>query len=269
MKSWTKQLSISSIKSDIKNSSTCFKLFPIRTFSPHTLRKLETHVSILTTGNSPHEPHVHTDEELIVIVSGKLQIIRSIHSGETVKSDHLGRGSLVYHDSKRSHTIYSVGPEPAVYICVRWNGNKIKKKSDFLRSSNFVPNYIHEKRTLDSEFKTSLVFESQTEFLDKLHCHISYMKPGADYEPHKDSHDVLIILLDGNVETLDKKLESISVIFYQAGELHGMKNVGSCIASYLVFEFHRKVSIFERFYVFPRLAMSTVRKIKKKLLPSG
>ena len=266
MKSWTKQLCISSIESDLKNSDTYFKLFPINTCTPHTLRKLETHVSILTPENSPHEPHFHTDEELIIIISGKVQIIREDQFGKTTKSAPLGSGSFVYHDSNQIHTIYSVGPEPAVYICARWNGKKIKKNSDFLRSSDFVPNYIEEKEKLDTGFKTSLVFESQTEFLDKLHCHISHMKPGAGYEPHKDSHDVLIILLDGKVETLDNELESISVIFYQAGELHSMKSVGSNSARYLVFEFHRKGHLFNRFQIYnlPRLAKSILRKVKRK-----
>jgi len=266
MKSWTKQLCISSIESDLKNSDTYFKLFPINTCTPHTLRKLETHVSILTPENSPHEPHFHTDEELIIIISGKVQIIRVDSSGKTKTSNPLSSGSFIYHDSNQTHTIYSVGPRPAVYICARWNGKKIKKKSDFIRSSDFIPNYIEEENTLDLEFKTSLVFESQTEFLDKLHCHFSHMKPGAGYEPHKDSHDVLIILLDGKVETLDNELESISVIFYQAGELHSMKSVGSNSARYLVFEFHRKGHLFNRFQIYnlPRLAKSILRKVKRK-----
>jgi mannose-6-phosphate isomerase-like protein (cupin superfamily) len=263
MKSWTKQLSIPSIESDFNDSGTYFKLFPIKTCTPRTLHKLETHVSILSPENSPHEPHVHNDEELIIIISGKVQIIRVETSGKIKTSKPLSSGSFIYHDSARTHTIYSVGPEPAVYICARWNGKKIKKKNDFLKSSNFIPNYIEEQNSLDSEFKTSLVFESQTEFLDKLHCHFSNMKPGAGYEPHKDSHDVLIILLDGKVETLGEELEPISVIFYQAGEFHGMKNIGSKIARYLVFEFHRKGYLFNRFQIhkLPRLAKSVLKKV--------
>jgi len=267
MKSWTKQLCILSIQSDLKNSGTYFNLFPIKTCTPHTLRKLETHVSILTPENSPHEPHVHTDEELIIIISGRVQIIRVDQFGETATSAPLSSGSFVFHNSNQAHTIYSVGPDPAVYICARWNGKKIKKKSVFLRSSDFIPNYIEGRKSLDSEFKTSLVFESQTEFLDKLHCHFSHMKPGAGYEPHKDSHDVLIILLDGKVETLGEKLESKSVIFYQAGEPHGLKNVGSTFARYLVFEFHRKGYLIDRFQIYklPRLVKSVLKKVKNTI----
>ena len=44
--------------------------------------------------------------------------------------------------------------------------------------------------------------------------------------------------LDGTVETLGQRVEPFSVIYCSAGELHGMRNVGSERARYLVFEFH-------------------------------
>jgi hypothetical protein len=49
---------------------------------------------------------------------------------------------------------------------------------------------------------------------------------------------VAILVLGGKVETLDRVVEPLGVVFYAAGEMHGMKNVGDVPARYLVFEFH-------------------------------
>ena len=67
---------------------------------------------------------------------------------------------------------------------------------------------------------------------------MSNLQPGAGYPPHADDYDVAILVLGGKVETLDRVVEPLGVVFYAAGEMHGMKNVGDVPARYLVFEFH-------------------------------
>jgi len=84
----------------------------------------------------------------------------------------------------------------------------------------------------------NLIFDSSTGYLPKLHSHMTNLQSGAGYPPHADAHDVATLLLEGTVETLGQRVESQGLIFYTAGEPHGMKNVGNTMASYLVFEFH-------------------------------
>ena len=50
--------------------------------------------------------------------------------------------------------------------------------------------------------------------------------------------DVVIVVLSGKVETLGRIVEPYGVIYYAAGEPHGMRNAGDGVARYLVFEFH-------------------------------
>ena len=87
-------------------------------------------------------------------------------------------------------------------------------------------------------FCSHLVFEGPTAYLRKLHCHTSTLTPGAGYDSHIDDYDVAIIVLEGEVETLGQHVGPHSVIFYRAGEPHGMRNPGKLIAKYVVFEFH-------------------------------
>jgi hypothetical protein len=82
------------------------------------------------------------------------------------------------------------------------------------------------------------VFEGPSGCLGKLHAHFTVLAPGGGYEPHRDSYDVAIVTLEGTVETLGQRVEPLSVIYYGAGELHGMRNVGTIPARYIVFEFH-------------------------------
>ena len=46
------------------------------------------------------------------------------------------------------------------------------------------------------------------------------------------------MVLEGEIETLGERVGAHSVIFYPAGEPHGMRNPGEAVAKYVVFEFH-------------------------------
>jgi quercetin dioxygenase-like cupin family protein len=84
-----------------------------------------------------------------------------------------------------------------------------------------------------------LVFEDRTAYLNKLHCHVSTLAPQAGYAPHKDPYDVIIVVLEGEVETLERCAGPHSVIFYAAGEPHGLRNPSQTHeARYVVFELH-------------------------------
>jgi quercetin dioxygenase-like cupin family protein len=87
-------------------------------------------------------------------------------------------------------------------------------------------------------FRLRAVLDGATENLRKLHCHVSALAPGAGYEPHVDAYDVAIIVLEGEVQTLEQRVKPHGVIFYPAGERHGMRNPGPDAARYVVFEFH-------------------------------
>ena len=95
-----------------------------------------------------------------------------------------------------------------------------------------------ENSKVEDGFCPRLLFEGPTACLRKLHCHASTLTPGAGYDPHIDAYDVAIIVLEGEVETLGERVGPHSVIFYPAGEPHGMRNPVEAIAKYVVFEFH-------------------------------
>jgi hypothetical protein len=123
----------------------------------------------------------------------------------------------------------------------KWRSDWTKNESPLAYVHFNLFDSINASETKDG-FCPHLLFEGPTAYLRKLHSHTSTLTPGASYDPHIDDYDVAIILLEGQVETLGKRVGPYSVIFYRAGEPHGMRNPGESMAKYVVFEFHGSFS---------------------------
>jgi quercetin dioxygenase-like cupin family protein len=80
-----------------------------------TLDELESHVTTLNPGETPHPPHKHPDEELIVIKEGTVE---ALVNGQMKR---VGPGSVIFQASNQMHSIRNVGQTPASYHVFRWN----------------------------------------------------------------------------------------------------------------------------------------------------
>ncbi len=217
-----------------------WKMHPIYLGPTACMDLLDCHFTVLHSGVKAHTLHQHANEELIVPLSGELEIIRTDASAAGEQTiERMAPGQFAYHAAEQPHTIRGVGAGPATYLVFKWQANATAGGDPLLPSSNFRYDQAHLSHRETSEgFETTLVFEAPTLYLTKLHCHASTLQAGAGYEAHGDPYDVAILLLRGEVETLGRRVAPGSVVFYQADEPHGMKNAGSTPAEYLVFEFH-------------------------------
>ncbi len=200
---------------------------------------LSCHASVLLSRRCPHPPHSHKEEELLLLLSGKVDLILpdlSKRSGEL--RTPLGPGQLVYYPSYFAHTLETTSQGPANYLMLKWQSRPTGAGPplDFGRfDTGFTADAPPRKG-----FHHSLIFEGPTAYLQKLQCHASTLTPGAGYDPHRDPYDVAIVVLAGEVETLGRRAGPSSVIFYPSGDPHGMRNPGGEVAKYLVFEFHSR-----------------------------
>ncbi len=80
-----------------------------------TLDELECHITTLNPGQTPHEPHKHPDEELVIIKEGTVE---SLVNGQTKR---VGPGSIIFQSSNQLHAIRNVGDTPATYTVIKWN----------------------------------------------------------------------------------------------------------------------------------------------------
>jgi quercetin dioxygenase-like cupin family protein len=214
--------------------------YPIFRGATKGLSWLSCHVSVLNRARCPHLPHAHKEEELLLLLSGDVDLIfPNDQPPYGNRRQPLKAGQFVYYPSGFSHTLQTVSESPSTYLMFKWHAPVIEQ-GDRLEYGLFNM-YEHMKGSdLKEGFHSRVVFDRPTAFLERLHCHTSTLTPGAVYDPHSDPYDVAIIVLEGEVETLEKRVGPHGVIFYAAGEPHGMRNPGDEVARYIVFEFHQQ-----------------------------
>ncbi|MFO0959652.1 MAG: cupin domain-containing protein [Isosphaeraceae bacterium] len=69
---------------------------------------------VLDAGQSPHAPHTHAEEEVMVIESGTGEIVCD---GETTA---VGPGSVMFTTPNVSHGIVNTGSTPLVFYFIKW-----------------------------------------------------------------------------------------------------------------------------------------------------
>ncbi|EPR71372.1 cupin domain-containing protein [Cyclobacterium qasimii] len=79
-----------------------------------TLQELEMHITTLKEGEKSHDPHVHADEEIIVVLQGEVE---EMINGVPYL---LGPGSLIYLHAQDAHGIRNAGKGTCEYYAIRW-----------------------------------------------------------------------------------------------------------------------------------------------------
>lgn len=211
--------------------------YPLFSGQTRTHDDIACHYSLLSPGHSPHPPHTHVEEEILIILKGEADIL--IADGpqpDGARVEHLRPGSFVYYPAYQHHTIRNSPDVPVAYLMFKWR--TASNKPQQVLGTTFYHFDGASPAGKAEGFAPRLLFEGPTAHLGKLHAHITELQPGAGYPPHADPYDVAIVVLSGQVETLGQGIEPFSAIYYSAGEMHGMRNVGDTVARYLVFEFH-------------------------------
>jgi len=75
---------------------------------------------VLDAGKTPHAPHTHLEEEVMVVESGDGEIFCD---GKTTK---VGPGSVMYTTPNVSHGIVNTGSTPLVFYFIKWAGKESK-----------------------------------------------------------------------------------------------------------------------------------------------
>jgi quercetin dioxygenase-like cupin family protein len=213
-----------------------WKPHPLFRGSTPGIADIGCHVSILDPGRQPHDPHRHAEEEILIVLDGEAELVLEDGDQRAV------RGTFAYYPTDFAHTLRNVSERPVTYAMFKWTTGHRKRAGAL--GNRVVP--LADGHDAPKAFWTTAVLDGETRCLQHLHAHVTTLEPGAGYAAHADPYDVGIVVLEGLVETLGHRLGSHSVIFYAAGEPHGMENVGDERALYLVFEFHRRRSAGER-----------------------
>jgi MoaA/NifB/PqqE/SkfB family radical SAM enzyme/quercetin dioxygenase-like cupin family protein len=204
------------------------------------IRDFSCHVSVLVNGYSPHPPHTHKEEEILIMLSGEADLLLPLYPGENGHGRlPLKPGEVVYYPPEYPHTLQAIGKASANYLMFRWYTPNPKQGSNSLSFGKYKIYDSFARHETEEGFSTRTLFEGPSTCLTRLQCRTSILSPGAGYNSHVDAYDVAIVVLEGEVETLGKRFAPHSVIFYPAGKRHGMSNPGNIPAKYVVFEFQK------------------------------
>jgi hypothetical protein len=158
---------------------TTWKVYDLFEGKTSCLDFFDTHFSILRGGNRPHELHQHPEEEIIIPISGEVDILRAKdETGADHTTERIGYGRFVYHAPHQFHTISAVGPEPSSYLIFKWRSTASKAGNDAALPSSTFEFDTSRLAQADGGFQMRLLFESPTVYLYKLHCHYSRLQPG-------------------------------------------------------------------------------------------
>jgi mannose-6-phosphate isomerase-like protein (cupin superfamily) len=195
-----------------------------------------SHYSILAAGQTPHAPHAHVDEELLIVVRGEATLRYDDGSG-AILDQRVTAGDGVYYPAFHRHTIHNHSEASVVYVMFKWIAPR-SGAHEPLAVRRFSVNPIRGSDSTDRGFTTRHCFTGATHHLKKLHAHVSTLLPDASYDAHADEHDVALLIMEGRVKTLDRIVPAGALVWYAAREPHGMLNPGPEPARYIVFEFH-------------------------------
>jgi len=208
------------------DEKTGWKPYPAFKGSTADLPSLSCHASVLAPDHSPHPPHTHIEEELLLLLAGEAELELPDRGSLPLRP-----GEFVYYPTGFAHSLRTTSTEPATYVMLKWRGEP---------SSSAAPlPFGHYETTGEPR----VLIDGATRHLRRLQAHVTVLDPGEGYDPHVDSYDVAIVVLDGEVETIGGRAAPYDAIFYRAGEPHGMRSVGTRAARYVVFEFHGRTSL--------------------------
>jgi quercetin dioxygenase-like cupin family protein len=86
-----------------------------------TLAEFEGHITTLNPGESPHKPHRHPDEELMIIRQGTLAALQ----GD--QTNIVTAGGIIFEASNELHGLRNVGTNQAVYYVFKFTPHDLVK----------------------------------------------------------------------------------------------------------------------------------------------
>jgi len=87
-----------------------------------TLARFECHITTLNPGQSPHLPHHHPDEEIMILKEGTLAAIQ----GD--QTNIVQAGGIIFEASNEIHGLKNIGTNPATYFVFKFTPHDLVVK---------------------------------------------------------------------------------------------------------------------------------------------
>jgi len=146
-----------------------WKSHPVFRGSTEVLQSLSCHASVLSTNHIPHPPHAHKEEEILLLLSGEVDLIlpdkRAPGGG---RRKRLTPGQFVYYPNHFPHTLRTVSEVPANYLMYKWQNDPADFGSPLAFS--YFRGLSSEESKVGDGFHTHLVFEGPDRICQQSQC---------------------------------------------------------------------------------------------------
>jgi (S)-ureidoglycine aminohydrolase len=203
------------------------------------LQNLEIHATTLEPGKSPHPPHVHADEEeLIIVKEGKLT---ATIKGKT---EVLGPGSVAIAMPGDEHGFNNAGEARTTYYVIKY---KSKAPMDVARANNaggsFTVDWKNVAFTPHDKGGVRKFFERPTAMASRYEMHVTTLNEGLkSHEPHTHVAEEIILIVQGDatmqVGQNFYRASTGDVIFLNSMVPHSLNNTGKTAATYFAFQWN-------------------------------
>lgn len=201
------------------------------------LEYFEIHTSTLEAGKAPHPPHVHVDqEELMIVKEGQVKITIA------GQSKILGPGSIAFAMPNDEHGIENAGNTQATYFILKYKG---KFPMDLERAKKAGGSFMHDWNDLKTKntgkgYRRDF-FKRATSQLNQFEMHTTALNADSvSHAPHTHVQEEVILILRGNVEMQigDKfhKGSAGDLYFLSSNVPHALKNIGKEQCEYFAFQ---------------------------------
>jgi (S)-ureidoglycine aminohydrolase len=210
--------------------------------STFSLQNLTIHATTLQAGQAPHPPHVHADEEeLIIVKDGKLTV--------TIKgkTQELGPGSVAMAMPGDEHGFNNAGESPATYYVIKY---KAKLPADAARGSDaggsFMVNWKDVAFNKHDKGGVRRFFERPTALMKRYEMHVTTLNEGLkSHEPHTHVAEEIILMIQGDA-TMQfgqhnfLRFTTGDVVFLNSMVPHALKNTGKGSCTYFAFQWQNQ-----------------------------
>ena len=86
-----------------------------------TLANFECHITTLNPGESPHAPHRHAEEEIMILKEGTLAAIQ----GDQTNTVNVG--GIIFEASNERHGLINIGTNRATYFVIKYAPHDLVK----------------------------------------------------------------------------------------------------------------------------------------------
>ncbi len=201
------------------------------------LNHFEIHATTLEPGKAPHPPHVHNDEEeLVIIKEGQVKITIA------GKSRVLGPGSVAFAMPTEEHGFENAGNTQASYYILKYKGrNTMNLQRAKNAGGSLMLDWNELKISNTGKGYRRDFFNRPTSQLAQFEMHTTALNADSvSHAPHTHVQEEIILILRGNVEMyIDGKLYKGSagdLYFVSSKVPHALKNIGKEQCEYFAFQ---------------------------------